>query len=197
MNTRPHTIAALAAAIALTFTLAACGGGDDTATGSDTTGTTITETTTGTDTTATDTTGTDTTGTDTTDTTDTTGTDTTGTDATAGVTDACSILTRDQIASATGTTPTISEPEDDGRRCNFGVVTTWVGFGEDWIRSTAEKGESLSVGDSAAHDPRFHQVYVKSGATTFNIKCNVCSGSTDEQKAALVKMAEDAIANIG
>jgi len=195
---RRRSIAALAALLAAaTLTLVACGG-DSTTTGQETDTVVITDAdTTATDTTETDTTDTDTTDTDTTET-DTTDTDTTGTDTTGGVTDACAILTTSQIEDATGTAPSISEPEDGGRRCNYGVVTTWVGFGDDWIENAASRGEELSgLGDRAAHDPRFHQVFVRSGDTTFNIKCQVCSGSTDEQRAALIRMTEDALGNIG
>ncbi|MCB0882932.1 MAG: hypothetical protein KDC33_12055 [Thermoleophilia bacterium] len=124
----------------------------------------------------------------------TTGTGTTPTTAASGQPDPCALLTAAQIEAAVGTPPGTTRPESDDR-CNFGVVRTWVGFGEAWIDSAASKGEEVAgVGDRAAYDPEFHQIYVKSGATTFNIQCTLCTG---DQKAVLTRLAGDALGNLG
>lgn len=108
--------------------------------------------------------------------------------------DPCTLLTAAQIEAAVGTAPGVTRPESEDR-CNFGVVRTWVGFGESWIDSVAAKGEEITgVGDRAAYDPQFHQIYVKSGATTFNIQCILCTG---DQKAVVTKLAGDALGNLG
>ncbi len=112
----------------------------------------------------------------------------------AGASDPCALITKEQIEAATGTAPTIARPEDSDR-CNFGIVRTWVDFGEDWITSVAARGETVSgVGDAAAYDPNFHQIYVKAGGRTFNIQCIVCQG---DQKAIVTKLAQDALTNLG
>lgn len=112
----------------------------------------------------------------------------------AAAADPCTLITKEQIQAATGTAPAIAEPEGTDR-CNFGIVRTWVDFGESWITSVAARGETVSgVGDAAAYDPRFHQIYVKAGGRTFNIQCTLCQG---DQKAVVTRLAQDAVANLG